>query len=70
MFHALEKNGENYAVVFEALPRTNRSLYGHALQSYLWNRIVSKRIANFGTELKVGDFVGKVKNVKKDTEEK
>lgn len=47
--------------MFETLPRTNRSLYGHALQSYLWNRAVSKRIKLFGTELKVGDFVAKNK---------
>lgn len=36
-----------------------RTLYCHALQSYIWNRIVSKRITQGGFELKIGDIVGK-----------
>lgn len=36
-----------------------KTLYLHSLQSYLWNRIASKRITQHGFSLKIGDLVGK-----------
>ena len=50
--------GDNFINVFETLPRSIKSLYAHALQSYLWNRIVSSRIKEYGLKLVVGDIVG------------
>jgi tRNA pseudouridine13 synthase len=36
-----------------------KTLYCHALQSYLWNKIVSRRIREHGAEkLVLGDLVG------------
>ena len=36
-----------------------RTLYCHSLQSYIWNRIVSRRIEEHGLTVRVGDIVGK-----------
>jgi tRNA(Glu) U13 pseudouridine synthase TruD len=36
-----------------------KTLYLHSLQSYIWNRIVSRRITEFGLTLQKGDIVGK-----------
>lgn len=44
IFKGLHKMGESYQNIFETLPRSIKSLYAHALQSYVWNRVVSKRI--------------------------
>jgi tRNA pseudouridine13 synthase len=38
-----------------------KTLYVHSLQSYLWNKIVSRRIQEFGIDVVVGDLVGKRK---------
>jgi tRNA pseudouridine13 synthase len=32
-------------------------IYGHSLQSFIWNKVVSRRIKEFGTELVIGDLV-------------
>ena len=36
-----------------------KTLYLHSLQSYLWNRIVSRRVTNFGLKVQKGDLVGR-----------
>lgn len=36
-----------------------KTLYLHSLQSYLWNRMVSRRITDHGLKVQVGDLVGK-----------
>lgn len=36
-----------------------RTLYLHSLQSYLWNRIVSRRIIEHGLKVRKGDIVGR-----------
>jgi len=42
-----------------------KTLYCHALQSYLWNKITSRRLREHGKKLVVGDLVG-VKRVSKN----
>ena len=51
-----KSNGKNYRAAFKMLPRPMRLLYVHAYQSFIWNHVVSKRIA-MGMEPIVGDLV-------------
>ena len=39
------------------VPRNLRLTYIHAYQSFLWNTVVSKRVAKFGLEPVIGDLV-------------
>lgn len=57
LFAGLARLGTNYCSVFESLPRNSRMIYGHALQSYIWNKATSRRIKEFGPEIHVGDLV-------------
>jgi len=57
LFAGLARLGTNFCSVFESLPRNSRMIYGHALQSYIWNRVVSRRIKSYGPEVQVGDLV-------------
>lgn len=59
LFKGLKKHGKNYQNVFESLPRSMRTLYLHSLQSYLWNKMVSRRISEKGLNICKGDIVGK-----------
>lgn len=69
LFQGLQRYGENYYNVFENLPRSMKTLYCHALQSYLWNKITSKRLKEHGKKLVIGDLVGVKKAGKKNQEE-
>ncbi|KAK6204299.1 pseudouridine synthase [Scheffersomyces amazonensis] len=40
-----------------AIPKNLRMIYGHAYQSYVWNKVASKRIELFGLEVQEGDLV-------------
>jgi tRNA pseudouridine13 synthase len=57
LFNALARYGNNFCSVFESLPRNSRMIYGHALQSYIWNSVASKRVKNHGTKVIIGDLV-------------
>ncbi|XP_067682997.1 pseudouridylate synthase 7 homolog [Haliotis asinina] len=58
LLETLMKQGEtNYANALQALPRNTRLMYAHAYQSYVWNAITSRRLAEFGYKVKVGDMV-------------
>ena len=39
------------------IPKNTRLMYVHSYQSYLWNRVVSRRIREHGLQLVAGDLV-------------
>ncbi|KAL7317776.1 multisubstrate pseudouridine synthase 7 [Mucor circinelloides] len=52
------RNPGQHAKAIKALPKNMLSLYSHAYQSYIWNRVVSERARLFGTDKPmVGDIV-------------
>ncbi len=51
LFKGLARYGKNFQNVFDSLPRSIKTLYCHALQSYIWNKIVSRRLKNYGLKL-------------------
>lgn len=57
LFAGLARLGTNFCSVFESLPRNSRMIYGHALQSYIWNKAVSRRVKEHGPGLCIGDLV-------------
>ncbi|EEB08416.1 pseudouridine synthase [Schizosaccharomyces japonicus yFS275] len=52
-----EGNTTNYLGAFQRIPRHLRSIYAHAYQSYVWNRVVSWRIQQYGLQVREGDLV-------------
>ncbi|KAL6449863.1 PUS7 Multisubstrate pseudouridine synthase 7 [Candida maltosa Xu316] len=46
-----------YLKCIQAIPKNLRSMYGHAYQAYIWNRVASKRIELYGLDLVEGDLV-------------
>lgn len=54
----LARRGENaYLNALETLNRNTVTLYMHAYQSLVWNRVVSARLAKFGLQVLAGDLV-------------
>ena len=53
----LSDQPKNYAAAWACIPRNTRRMYAHALQSYVWNRMVSKRLEAYGTAVVAGDLV-------------
>lgn len=49
------KNGFNNA--FYKISRNTRIIYIHAYQSYVWNKVVSRRFLKFGNKVLIGDLV-------------
>ena len=47
----------DFLTALQTLPRHSRSLYVHAYQSWLWNRIVARRVAKHGQAVLVGDLL-------------
>lgn len=54
-----DKDGQNdWKGYFMAIPRGLRTMYVHAYQSYIWNRMVTERVKRFGLDKPVvGDMV-------------
>ncbi|KAK6748486.1 hypothetical protein RB195_001231 [Necator americanus] len=58
IFRCLAKGGTWQQCITEALPINLRSLYVHAYQSLLWNKVVSRRVNEKGTAV-TSDDLGK-----------
>ena len=56
--HLCTANGQNdYLGALGAIPRNLKTMYVHAYQSYVWNMVASKRWAQYGTKVVMGDLV-------------
>ncbi|CEP16132.1 hypothetical protein [Parasitella parasitica] len=52
------RNPGQHSKAIKSLPKNMLSLYSHAYQSYIWNRVVSERAKLFGTDKPlIGDLV-------------
>ena len=60
VFESIKQNGSNYIRAFKFIPKQVQRLFIHSYQSYLFNRIVSRRISlNLPLdEALIGDLVG------------
>lgn len=56
IFKHLAKGGTWQTCITDALPMNLRSLYVHAYQSLLWNKVASRRIAEHGAAVHQGDL--------------
>jgi len=58
LLQGLVKMNEQYQVgALNSIPRSTRQLYVHAYQSYVWNKVVSRRMKEYGTLVMLGDLV-------------
>ena len=59
LIHGLAKYYEkkDYLSVLSCIPRNVRTLYIHAFQSYIWNRLVTHRLEQYGMKPIFGDMV-------------
>jgi len=53
----VKMNEQDQVGALNFIPRSSRQLYVHAYQSYVWNKVVSRRIKEYGTLVMLGDLV-------------
>lgn len=54
----LQRKRQDFVGALQGIPRNTRNLYVHAVQSYVWNLAVSRRIQHFGcSRVVAGDLV-------------
>merc|ERR1719402_932466 len=56
LLFGLKDNPNDYVGALGRLPRTLRQMYVHAVQSFIWNQLVTERLS-MGDDLMVGDLV-------------
>lgn len=59
---SLSKEPTDFKRALKSLHYKQQTLYAHAYQSYIWNKVVSKRIQCHGTQVLEGDLVQDEKN--------
>merc|ERR1712179_132929 len=60
LLYGLSKRHKNDQIgALDEIPRHQRLLYCHAYQSFLWNKVVSRRIRKYGMTVLKGDLVFK-----------
>ncbi|KAK9366217.1 pseudouridine synthase [Lipomyces kononenkoae] len=57
ILRSLEKSRHDWLGAIMQIPRNLRVMYVHAYQSFVWNTVVSERIAKFGLSVLEGDLV-------------
>merc|ERR1712227_418171 len=67
LFNLSKKHKNDFVGALEGLPRQQRLLYCHAFQSYIWNKVVSRRIKDHGLKVMKGDLVFKKNPTNEDT---
>ncbi|KAK9318874.1 pseudouridine synthase [Lipomyces orientalis] len=57
ILRGLERSPQDWLGAIMQIPRNLRVMYVHAYQSFVWNTVVSERIAKFGLAVLEGDLV-------------
>eukprot|EP00891_Asterochloris_glomerata_P003047 jgi/Astpho2/3047/e_gw1.00051.10.1_t len=58
VLQGLQRKRQDFVGALQGIPRNTRNLYVHAVQSYVWNLAVSRRIQHFGcSRVVAGDLV-------------
>lgn len=57
MLNCLKKEPLNYRKAFNRIPKHTRSMFLHAVQSVVWNEVVSYRINKLGKQVCAGDLI-------------